>query len=255
MPEALHAPEADDLSPGNGAGSSTQVESVPDGQNAGQAPLGAKAMGAGGFRLGKGDRITVRIARTPDDMAKAMAIRAAVFLGEEDNITYDDEFDGNDMVATHLIAYVNGDPAGTFRIRWFADFARLERLGIRRRYRGLPVLNALAREARKLCSQKGYRLASGKAREDVVPFWQRFGAKVSGVAVHMFRGTLVPLLFTFPPRRHQVISADRLGDHDFEELISLPEGTWPEDVLAPIAVAVGASASTHGHHPILVATQ
>jgi GNAT superfamily N-acetyltransferase len=235
MSEALHAPDVE-VGVGDDGTGGRQFSSVEDACADRQPSVGGGAgdggassgVAQGNFRLGPGDRITVKIARTPDDIAKAMAIRAAVFLGEEDNITYDDEFDGNDMVATHLVAYVNGDPAGTFRIRWFADFARLERLGIRRRYRGLPVLNALAREARKLCRQKGYRLASGKAREDVVPFWRRFGAKVSGAAVHMFRGTLVPLLFTFPPSRSAVISADRLGEHDFEEMLSLPEGCWPE---------------------------
>ena len=37
--------------------------------------------------------VTVKIARTPDEFAMAMAIRAAVFLAEEDNI----------VVAAHLL--------------------------------------------------------------------------------------------------------------------------------------------------------
>jgi hypothetical protein len=171
--------------------------------------------------------VTVKLATTPDEFSMAMAIRAAVFLAEEDNITYEDEFDGNDMVATHLIAYVNGDPAGTFRIRWFAGFARLERLGIRKRYRCLTVLNALARAAMDLCRQKGYNTASGKAREEVVGFWRRFGGRPSGEAESMFRGTLVPMVYDIPAKPDLgAFSADLLGEHDFEDLVSQPEGAW-----------------------------
>ncbi len=171
--------------------------------------------------------VSVKIAATPDEFAMAMAVRAAVFLAEEDNITYEDEFDGNDMVSTHLIAFVNGDPAGTFRIRWFAGFARLERLGIRKRYRCLAVLNALAKTAMELCRQKGYAVASGKSRSDVVTFWRRFGGHPSGDAVEMFRGTLVPMIYDIPTKPAQgAISADMLGDHDFEELIVQREGAW-----------------------------
>lgn len=171
--------------------------------------------------------VTVKIAATPDEYAMAMAVRAAVFLAEEDNITYHDEFDGNDMVATHLIAYVNGDPAGVLRVRWFAGFARWERLGIRKRYRCLAVLNALAKAAMELSRQKGYSLASGKAREDVVNFWRRFGGRPSGESVAMYRGTLVPMIYDIQAKPGQhAISAAMLGDHDFEELIVQPEGAW-----------------------------
>lgn len=171
--------------------------------------------------------ITVKIAATAEEFAMAMAVRAAVFLAEEDNITYEDEFDGNDHVSTHLVAFVNGDPAGTFRIRWFAGFARLERLGIRRRYRCLQVLNALARAAMELCRQKGYHVASGKSRADVVNFWRRFGGRPSGQAVEMYRGTLVPMVYDIPVKPERgAISAAMLGDHDFEELIVQREGSW-----------------------------
>jgi hypothetical protein len=171
--------------------------------------------------------VTVKIAATPDEVAMAMAVRAAVFLAEEDNITYFDEFDGNDFVSTHLLAFVDGDPAGVLRVRWFADFARWERLGIRKRYRCLTVLNALAKAAMELSRQKGYRLASGKARSEIVNFWRRFGGRPSGEAVNMYRGTLVPMVYDIAAKAERgAISSDLLGDHDFEDLICQKEGDW-----------------------------
>lgn len=171
--------------------------------------------------------LEVRIARTPDEYAMAMAVRAAVFLAEEDNITYFDEFNGNDYTATHLIAYVDGDPAGVIRCRWFADFALLERVAIRKRYRSYQVLASLARAALELCRQKGYRIAAGRAREETVNFWKRFGGRPSGEAIHMYRGTLVPIVHEIRQKPGAgAIAAGPFGDPDFENLIVQPEGKW-----------------------------
>ncbi|WP_244511166.1 GNAT family N-acetyltransferase [Magnetospirillum fulvum] len=165
--------------------------------------------------------------RTPDEHAMAMAIRAAVFLAEEDNITYFDEFNGNDYVSTHLIAYVDGDPAGVIRLRWFADFALLERVGIRRRYRSYQVLAGLARAALDLARQKGYRTVAGRARKETVNFWKRFGGRQSGEAIEMYRGTLVPIIHDLPRRPDLgAIEAGPFGDPEFENLIVQAEGSW-----------------------------
>jgi GNAT superfamily N-acetyltransferase len=171
--------------------------------------------------------VTVRLVRTPDEYAMAMAVRAAVFLAEEDNITYFDEFNGNDFSATHLIAYVNGDPAGVIRVRWFAEFALLERVGIRRRYRSYQVLASLARAALDLARQKGFKIAAGRARLETVNFWKRFGGRASGPAIEMYRGTLVPIVHDIPKRPDLgAIEAGPFGDPDFESLIVQPEGSW-----------------------------
>lgn len=171
--------------------------------------------------------VSVKIVRTPDEHAMAMAVRAAVFLAEEDNITYFDEFNGNDYVATHLIAYVDGDPAGVIRVRWFADFALLERVGIRKRYRSYQVLAALARSALELARQKGFRIAAGRARTETVNFWKRFGGRQSGEPITMYRGTLVPIVHDIPRRPDLgCIQAGPFGDPDFENLIVQQEGNW-----------------------------
>lgn len=172
-------------------------------------------------------QVIVRLVRTPDEFAMAMAIRAAVFLAEEETITYFDEFNGNDMVATHLIAYVDGDPAGVIRLRWFADFALLERVGIRKRYRSYQVLAALARAALDLARQKGYRTVAGRARQATVNFWKRFGGRPSGPEIHMSRGTLVPIVYDLPQRPDLgAVPAGPFGDPDFESLIVQPEAMW-----------------------------
>ena len=68
--------------------------------------------------------LSVKIARSFEDLARAVAIRGAVYIGEQE-CPYDEEFDGNDFSATHLIGYVGDEPAGCMRIRYFADFAKV----------------------------------------------------------------------------------------------------------------------------------
>jgi predicted GNAT family N-acyltransferase len=74
--------------------------------------------------------IAVSVARTLDDLMQAMAIRSVVYMGEQ-LCPYDEEFDGNDLAgATHLIARIGSQPVGVIRLRWFCDFAKLERLTV-----------------------------------------------------------------------------------------------------------------------------
>ena len=60
------------------------------------------------------------------------------------------------------------------RLRWFADFAKLERLAIRREYRGGSGLMMLGRHSFQHAAQKGYRRLMGHAQPRLVPFWKRY---------------------------------------------------------------------------------
>ncbi len=114
-----------------------------------------------------------------DDLMKVMAIRAAVYIGEGGR-SYRHEFDGNDHHATHMLATVDGEPAGCCRIRYFGDFAKPERLAVLPKFRlgrygkrGVPY--ELALSAFEFCAKKGFRTVYGHAVEHLVSFWARFG--------------------------------------------------------------------------------
>ncbi len=174
--------------------------------------------------------IEVNLVRTPDEYAMAMAIRAAVFLGEEDNITYADEFNGNDFVATHFLALVDGDPAGVIRVRWFNGFCMLERVGIRKRYRSYKVFSALARTSIEHIRQKGYKIIAGRARGETIKLWRRFAGTQTGPEIHMHRGTLIPVLLDVPYRPEKGhMEVGPFGDPDYEDLLVQEEGSWNFD--------------------------
>jgi predicted GNAT family N-acyltransferase len=120
--------------------------------------------------------INIRIARTMDDILKAFMVRAATYIAEQE-CPFGEEYDGNDFCATHLLGEIDGEPAGCIRIRYFADFVKIERLAVRKEFRSSRLAFQLAREAMKYASQKGYRRAYGHARKDLIRFWGIFGFK------------------------------------------------------------------------------
>jgi predicted GNAT family N-acyltransferase len=147
------------------------------------------------------------VARTLEDLMQVMMVRSLVYIGEQ-QCPYDEEYDGNDFCgATHLILRRNNEPIGTLRIRWFADFAKLERVAIRPEHRGTRATLELVREAFRIAEKKGYRKILGHAQARLLPFWGRY-----------FKG------FPRQSRERFVFS-----DHDYVEIVA--ETTPPADAL------------------------
>ncbi len=120
--------------------------------------------------------ISIRAAYSMTDLMQVVAIRAAAFLAEQ-NCPYNEEFEGNDFCALHLIGAINDEPAACLRARFFADFAKLERLAVRHEFRRSRLAFDIVRAGIKLCRQKGYTRIYGHAQDRLVPFWSRFGAR------------------------------------------------------------------------------
>lgn len=134
--------------------------------------VGSKASLA---RLDHGE-VVVRVARTLEDVLQVVAIRSLVYVGEQD-CPYAEEFDGNDFAgATHLIARTGAEPAGVIRMRWFAGFAKAERLAVRPNRRSGAVARALIEAGSALAARKGYNMILGHIEPELLPFWQRYGA-------------------------------------------------------------------------------
>ena len=124
--------------------------------------------------------LSVSVARSFDDLMRVVSIRGAVYIGEQE-CPYDEEFDGNDASSTHLIGYAGREPAGCIRVRYFADFAKIERLAVRKEFRNTRLSFQLVRAAIELCQMKGYHRLYGHAQKRLVNFWSRFG-------FHLFEG-------------------------------------------------------------------
>jgi predicted GNAT family N-acyltransferase len=120
------------------------------------------------------DGLGVVVARTLNDLMQVMVVRSLVYMGEQ-TCPYDEEYDGNDFAgATHLLLLKHKEPIGVVRLRWFAGFAKLERLAIRAEYRGGSGLMMLSRAAFRHAERKGYSRLMGHAQPRLVPYWKRY---------------------------------------------------------------------------------
>ena len=122
----------------------------------------------------KRPRLEARLASTPDEISKVFAIRAAVFMAEQ-TCPYEEEFDGNDYAGGHVLGTVDGVAAAVLRIRYFADFVKLERLAVLPKYRRTLIAKEVVEHAISICRRKGYRTMYGHAQKRLVNLWQRFG--------------------------------------------------------------------------------
>jgi predicted GNAT family N-acyltransferase len=118
--------------------------------------------------------VSVRVVRSMDEMARVIAIRGAVYMGEQ-HCPFEEEFDGNDFSATHLICHKGQEPVGCMRIRYFADFAKLERLAVRNESRNAGVAGQIVAAAIDLCRKKGYRVLYAHSQKRFLRFWEQHG--------------------------------------------------------------------------------
>jgi predicted GNAT family N-acyltransferase len=118
--------------------------------------------------------LSVTVVRSIEDVMRVMTIRSAVYMAEQE-CPYDEEFDGNDFSAAHLLGYVGDEPAGCLRIRYFADFAKIERLAVRHEFRNTRLSFQIVRAGIELCRAKGYQRLYGHSQKRLLKFWSRFG--------------------------------------------------------------------------------
>jgi predicted GNAT family N-acyltransferase len=165
--------------------------------------------------------VTTRIARDPNDLMLVMAIRSAVYLAEQD-CPLEEEFDGNDLVAAHFIGFVGREPAGCLRVRFFGEFAKVERLAVRHQFRRSRVSFKLVQASVDYVKRKGFRKIYGQAQDRLVDFWAHFGAKPlpNDRKIRFSDFSYTEMVLEIEP------SADAITLESDPYMIIRPEGDW-----------------------------
>jgi ElaA protein len=125
--------------------------------------------------------MSLRIAEaaTEADRDACLALRIEVFCGEQ-GVTRDEEIDGLDDGARHLLATVAGSPVGTLRLRFEGEAAKVERVCVARAHRRTGLGAALMRAALRLAAEAGATEARLGAQVAVIPFYERLGFAAQG---------------------------------------------------------------------------
>ena len=152
-------------------------------------------------------------------------VRRAVFV-KEYGIPAQDDFDGNDDVATHILAYKEENnqkfPVGTMRIRFFGGFVKFERMAVLPEFRKTNLANRIMQYGFDYVSKKGYRQVYGLCKKELLPRWQKCGYQEVKNAKEIQQNgmTLIPII-RYLPENSNALSLES----DPTLLISL-EGSW-----------------------------
>ena len=167
----------------------------------------------------KQNNLRLKIVSQPEELQQAFAVRALVYIGEQ-NCPWNEEFDGNDFSATQILGLINGEPVATARIRWFHEFAKLERLGIRKEFRGAGYGRQLLEYLIWVCRSKGFSHIYLHAQERLHHFYAQYGFISKGNRFYFSDHAYLAMSAYFP-------NFDQKVDLEINPLIvNRPEGRW-----------------------------
>ena len=107
-----------------------------------------------------------------EQLQHAMTIRAICYM-EEQGVPAKQAIDANDFYATHMLIYVADEPVGSIRVRWFKDFAKFERMAIRKAYRNPRLIRDFSTFVFGHIARKGYDTAITHAKPEYARLWQK----------------------------------------------------------------------------------
>ena len=96
-----------------------------------------------------------KIVTSLDDLLKTYMVRGIVFM-EEQNIGYALEIDEYEHECLHILGEHNGEPIAAARIRFRGQYAKLERIAVRRNWRGKGYGRQLTQFMIQTAADRGY---------------------------------------------------------------------------------------------------
>jgi ElaA protein len=114
-----------------------------------------------------------------DDLDTVLGIRRIVFI-EEQGISFEDEVDGKDPQAIHLLAMAEGKPVGTARLLLSGEVGKIGRVAVLKEARGKGVGQALIRFAVEELRRRGAARAMLGAQSYAVGFYESLGFSAFG---------------------------------------------------------------------------
>ena len=174
----------------------------------------------------KQEPVEIVVAQNQTDFDGMMKVRRQVFVDEQ-GIPENQEFDGNDFGATHILAKAGGNVIGAMRIRYFSDFVKFERMAVLKPYRKSDVTDKIMNKGFDFVSKKGYQKVYGVCKKELLHRWQECGyAVIPGAPVLQHNGMqLIPIMRDLPK------NPKALTIHSHPELLTAKEDCWDSVIL------------------------
>lgn len=124
--------------------------------------------------------LQIKVVTYTQELIPIQTIRRLVFQ-EEQKVAPELEFDGQDETAEHLLAYLDGQPVGTARIRELdTRTAKIERLAVLPLARGKGIGRNLMEKAIDVAAKKNYEKVIINAQEYVKDLYIKLGFEQVG---------------------------------------------------------------------------
>ncbi|MGQ3684741.1 MAG: GNAT family N-acetyltransferase [Candidatus Loosdrechtia sp.] len=114
-----------------------------------------------------------------NDLIKVFIVRGIVFL-EEQGVPYSIEHDVYDYSAIHVLGEDKGEPFASGRIRACGEYAKIERIAVRRSHRGKNLGHQLTDFMISVAREQGFIKFKLHAQEQLVDFYRKHGFKIAG---------------------------------------------------------------------------
>jgi predicted GNAT family N-acyltransferase len=125
----------------------------------------------------------IRRVDSDDALEDALSVRRDVFINEQ-GVPKHRELDGMDAEATHFVAYDDGEPIGTARLRRYdgddRPTAKVERVAVVEARRGEGIGRDLMCAVERAAREVGYETLVLHAQVPVVSFYARLGYDAVG---------------------------------------------------------------------------
>jgi len=123
--------------------------------------------------------VTFKLCDSWDDVVKCIVVRSIVFCGEQ-GISYQLERDEHDASATHILGEVENEPVAAARLRFFKDYAKLERIAVRQPWRGQGLGHGITQFMIELGKRHDYRVFKLNAQTQLQTFYAAHGFQRCG---------------------------------------------------------------------------
>ena len=121
--------------------------------------------------------VAIRWGQGSGDVAAALALREEVFVREQ-GVPVEEEVDGRDEDALHLLAFEDERVVGTLRLLFDGDTVKVGRVAVERRSRRRGVAAAMLAEAIAEARRRGCTRARLASQVDAVAVYEGAGFAV-----------------------------------------------------------------------------
>jgi predicted GNAT family N-acyltransferase len=115
-----------------------------------------------------------KIVTTLDELIKTFTVRAVVFIGEQ-HCPYALEIDEHEHSCIHILGEIDDEPMASARLRFPGAYAKLERIAVRKEWRGCGYGHALVDFMIEQAKVRGFATLKMHAQAHLTEFYVRHG--------------------------------------------------------------------------------